>query len=149
MDIYLAQFALAVRKRQIIDFEVPHLPNEILSMRIGLHTGSVVSSVVGHIMPKWCLFGEAVQVVANCESHGVANQIHLSEAMFDALEAEHKSDGTSAFSLGSERFHMRRRDASIGDENTRRKTVQAYNAVGNTYFLLKDNFGHRNIQSRV
>jgi class 3 adenylate cyclase len=37
------------------------MPDEILKMRIGLHTGSVVSAVVGRIMPKWCLFGEDVQ----------------------------------------------------------------------------------------
>ena len=48
-------------------------------MRIGLHSGSVAASVVGKKMPRWCLFGEDLTVVANCESNGEANKIHISE----------------------------------------------------------------------
>ena len=77
----IAQFALAIRNRYICDFEIPHLPNERFQMRIGLHTGPVTSAVVGKIMPKWCLFGENVKVVENCETYGVPDQIHLTSAI--------------------------------------------------------------------
>ena len=61
-----------------VDFKIPHLPNERLRMRIALHSGSVAASVVGKKMPRWCLFGEDLTVVANCESNGEANKIHIS-----------------------------------------------------------------------
>ena len=63
----IARFALAIRNCYVVDFQIPHLPQEILRMRIGLHTGSVVASVVGNLMPRWCLFGEDLATVANCE----------------------------------------------------------------------------------
>ena len=37
----IARFALAIRNCYIVDFQIPHLPNERLRMRIGLHTGKV------------------------------------------------------------------------------------------------------------
>lgn len=88
----IAQFALAIRNRYICDFEIPHLPNERFQMRIGLHTGSVTSAVVGKIMPKWCLFGENVKVVESCETYGVPDQIHLTSAIGNMTKQKARSE---------------------------------------------------------
>ena len=96
----IARFALAIRNSYIIDFRIPHLPNDRLRMRIGLHSGSVAASVVGKKMPRWCLFGEDLTTVANCESNGEANKIHLSKTIFEKLKTKRFSNNEPMFILG-------------------------------------------------
>jgi len=50
-----------------------------MQITIGIHTGEVVTGVIGQRTPRYCLFGNMVNIASRCETTGLTGKINVSE----------------------------------------------------------------------
>ncbi|XP_047121448.1 guanylate cyclase soluble subunit beta-1 [Schistocerca piceifrons] len=68
-----------------------------VQITIGIHSGEVVTGVIGHRMPRYCLFGNTVNLTSRTETTGQPGRINVSEDAYRYL-----SEGCNA----DPQFHL-------------------------------------------
>lgn len=50
-----------------------------IQLRMGIHSGSCVTGIVGELMPRYCLFGDTINVANRLQTNSEVNKIHISD----------------------------------------------------------------------
>ena len=59
-----------------------------VQIRVGFHSGPVISDVVGTRLPKYGMFGDSINTASRMESNSIAGRIHCSLVSANLLKEQ-------------------------------------------------------------
>ena len=68
-------------------------------LTIGIHSGEVVTGVIGKRMPRYCLFGNTVNLTSRTETTGEPGHINVTEAAYNCLMENKNHDSDFKFTF--------------------------------------------------
>ncbi|CAG7821178.1 unnamed protein product [Allacma fusca] len=71
--------------------------DHIMKVTIGIHSGEVVTGVIGQRMPRFCLFGNTVNITSRTETTGAPGKINVSEDAYKWLQTPENFDPSFHF----------------------------------------------------
>jgi class 3 adenylate cyclase len=76
-------------------------------VRVGIHTGPVVSGVVGTKKFAFDVWGDSVNLASRMESNGVVNRVNVSQATFEAAREQFRFEPRGPINVkGQGEVHM-------------------------------------------
>uniref|UniRef100_A0A1I7SXS4 guanylate cyclase n=1 Tax=Caenorhabditis tropicalis TaxID=1561998 RepID=A0A1I7SXS4_9PELO len=66
-------------------FTVRHRPSHILQVKMGITSGAVAAGILGSIAPRFCIFGDTVNMACRMASTGLPGTIQLNELTGNTL----------------------------------------------------------------
>jgi len=76
----------ALEINDFMSHRIRHINEETFSLRIGIHTGSVVAGIVGVMKFSYDIWGDAVNIAARMEQNSEPGKINISQTTYDLIK---------------------------------------------------------------